>query len=35
MFEKNPFGRIKSCFAEDNYNYMSNMCAKEILDSNN
>ena len=31
---KNSFGRNESCCAEDNHNYMSNMCGKEFSDSN-
>ena len=27
---KNQFGRSNICFAEDNHNYMSNMCENEF-----
>ena len=31
---KHRFGRNESYCAEDNHNYMSNMCEKEFSDSN-
>ena len=31
---KNLFGRNEICCVEDNYNYMSNMCAKDLSGSN-
>ena len=31
---KNQFGRKQICCAEDNHNYVSNMCEKVFSDSN-
>ena len=34
VINKNRFGRNEISCAEDNHNYMNNMCGKEFSDSN-
>ena len=34
VLTRNRFGGNEICCAEDNHNYMSNMCEKELSDSN-